>query len=312
MGKFMNNDNHNNLYTIAEAADKLGISTKTLRRWEETGRFTTTRTLGGQRRYSTEDIQILDAINHNIIGSSKDLLTPSQAGELLGVTPATIARWESEGKLNSFITSNNTYFLRSSLLAYAPKSLLTETEPTEPTTKPIPKPQLTPLPSTTPQPHSISSPLSRHDLKLIALNLMFTTTLLFGYHLITTVTDQKDKTPSPTGEVQGVSTSLDPKLNILKDLIDQTGNLNTAGSVRIGGQLTTPRFTLSPTTRPKQPVAGTLYFDMGKQTLEIYDGQTWYVLNPQLGSEPEFISPSPSPSSQPNSTTVTPLSSNLR
>jgi len=48
---------NNRLYTIAEAANTLGVSTKTLRRWDQRGRFVPTRTVGNQRRYTQEQIQ---------------------------------------------------------------------------------------------------------------------------------------------------------------------------------------------------------------------------------------------------------------
>lgn len=41
---------------IGEAAQMLGVSTKTLRRWEERGYITPYYTLGGQRRYEIEEI----------------------------------------------------------------------------------------------------------------------------------------------------------------------------------------------------------------------------------------------------------------
>ncbi|MFH2085369.1 MAG: MerR family DNA-binding transcriptional regulator [bacterium] len=104
------------LYTIQEVATKLGLSDKTLRRWEEAGRFTPSRTLGNQRRYSLEDIQILDAIKHGTINEQKDLLTTEQAGKLCGVSTATLGRWENAGKIHPFITSGNTYYPRTRLL----------------------------------------------------------------------------------------------------------------------------------------------------------------------------------------------------
>ncbi|MDJ0717901.1 MAG: helix-turn-helix domain-containing protein, partial [Prochloraceae cyanobacterium] len=36
-----------NLLTVKEAAELLGVSTKTIRRWEEEGKITATRTPGG-------------------------------------------------------------------------------------------------------------------------------------------------------------------------------------------------------------------------------------------------------------------------
>jgi len=52
----------NNSYTllsIRDAADRLGVSTKTLRRWEEQGQVIPQRTFGNQRRYTIEQIEQL-------------------------------------------------------------------------------------------------------------------------------------------------------------------------------------------------------------------------------------------------------------
>ncbi|MFH1244380.1 MAG: MerR family DNA-binding transcriptional regulator [bacterium] len=104
------------LYTINEVATRLNLSDKTLRRWEEAGRFSGSRTLGNQRRYSLDDLQILDALKHNVIREQKDLLSISQAATLCGVSPSTIDRWENEGKIHPFITSGNTYYPKARLL----------------------------------------------------------------------------------------------------------------------------------------------------------------------------------------------------
>lgn len=46
-------------YTIGQAAQQLGVSTDTLRRWERDGRIAPARTLKGHRRYTREDIEAL-------------------------------------------------------------------------------------------------------------------------------------------------------------------------------------------------------------------------------------------------------------
>jgi excisionase family DNA binding protein len=46
--------------SIHEAADYLGVSTKTLRRWESQGILTPERTPGNQRRYSLIQLQTFD------------------------------------------------------------------------------------------------------------------------------------------------------------------------------------------------------------------------------------------------------------
>ena len=46
-----------NLLSPAKAAQELGVSTDTLKRWEADKKIKATRTLGGHRRYSTVEIE---------------------------------------------------------------------------------------------------------------------------------------------------------------------------------------------------------------------------------------------------------------
>jgi excisionase family DNA binding protein len=43
-------------FTVSEAATVLGVSTGSVRRWSDQGRLETTRTPGGQRRFSQQQI----------------------------------------------------------------------------------------------------------------------------------------------------------------------------------------------------------------------------------------------------------------
>lgn len=45
-----------NLLTVSEAAELLGVSTKTIRRWDVEGRIKSTRTEGGHRRFLVSDL----------------------------------------------------------------------------------------------------------------------------------------------------------------------------------------------------------------------------------------------------------------
>lgn len=47
------------LLTSSEAARHVGVTVRTLHRWEEQGRITARRTLGGHRRYSRNDLNAL-------------------------------------------------------------------------------------------------------------------------------------------------------------------------------------------------------------------------------------------------------------
>ncbi|MBI4079165.1 MAG: MerR family DNA-binding transcriptional regulator, partial [Candidatus Levybacteria bacterium] len=70
--------------TIQEAASVLGISAKTLRRWDAQGKLTPIRTPGGQRRYSNEQLQ--KALGKNEEPEQKTKL----AQETIGSVPQTL------------------------------------------------------------------------------------------------------------------------------------------------------------------------------------------------------------------------------
>jgi putative resolvase len=55
MYKFVNQKE----FTVSEAAELLGVSAKTLRRWDEEGKLKPRRTEGNQRRYDLEDLRPL-------------------------------------------------------------------------------------------------------------------------------------------------------------------------------------------------------------------------------------------------------------
>ena len=47
--------------TVTEAADALGVSPKTILRWEAAGKITAIRTLGGHRRFVIEEVERVKA-----------------------------------------------------------------------------------------------------------------------------------------------------------------------------------------------------------------------------------------------------------
>ncbi|MFH2019570.1 MAG: MerR family transcriptional regulator [bacterium] len=279
------------LYTISEVAEKLNLNAKTLRRWEESGKFTPPRTLGGQRRYSLLDLQILDAIKHNTIPNSEDLLTIDQAASLFGVSPATISRWENDGRIHPLITAGITYYPRHRLLEKMSELVSSETsdrsfsasppppleEPITPPITPPFSPKLTPLPRSSSNSKTLNSNPNKaltqnfHTADFIA-NLTITLILLLTYHLIFNPTSSfRSSSSSPTpstpplsGLVQGSSTSRDPSLVLLDSILDKTGGLTTKSS------LTTPQLSLTPAAPPTSATPGTLYFDASSQTLKLF------------------------------------------
>jgi len=210
------------LYTIQEVATKLNLSDKTLRRWEEAGRFCSSRTLGNQRRYSIDDLQVLDAIKHGVVNEQKDLLTLVQASNLCGVSPTSIIRWENDGKIHPLITSGNTYYPRQKLVEKMEDLKTTNLEPVPSVANlasesvrnfAIPDKKLSPLPVPVPNIPGMSGP----TISPILTNMLITFILLISYHLLF---NQKPSAPiSPSnnvGSVQGVATTtLDPRVDDL-------------------------------------------------------------------------------------------------
>ncbi|MEI8233012.1 MAG: MerR family DNA-binding transcriptional regulator [bacterium] len=214
------------LYTIQEVATKLNLSDKTLRRWEEAGRFVSSRTLGNQRRYSLEDLQILDAIKHGTINEQKDLLNITQASKLCGVSPTTLLRWEENGKIHPIITSGNTYYPRQKLIEKMDelKKLYVEPAFTPPQSTPAP---IVPEPEHTvelePKPMAVANKTledvkpSKANLNLVFANILITLVLLTSYHLLFNRNVSKGPVSPQSGSVQGVSTvaAPDPRLDDL-------------------------------------------------------------------------------------------------
>ena len=225
-------------YTIQEVAAKLNLSDKTLRRWEEAGRFRSSRTLGNQRRYSIEDVQILDAIKHGTINSQSELLSLEQAANFCGVSKVTFSRWEDEGKIHPLITSGNTYYPRERLAAKL-SSLQTvpqvadDPRPTTydlqsnplvdvqsttynlqpPTTPPAPKLAPLPLPKST----TYDLQPTTYDLRPILTQTLITVLLLVVYHLVFN-SPSISISPSDQGSVQGAKTTAatpDPRIDDL-------------------------------------------------------------------------------------------------
>lgn len=272
------------LYTISEVAAKLGLATKTLRRWEETGKFVGSRTLGGQRRYSLADLQILDAIKHGTISGSSELLNLTQASALFGVTEATFIRWENEGKIHPLITAGDTYYPRSRLMVKLTE-LRPEPQVIEPRYEPISLPPLPPPPASSPLPpvksfiqpeiksqlpsnsrstipHSKRiSPLS--PILLLTLNLCTTVFAILLYHLLVYNRDSSPIVPQAQGQVQGSSTTNQASLTLLDSILEPNGNLKPKS-------LATASLSLIPSVPPTSAVPGALYFDAGSQTLKLF------------------------------------------
>lgn len=269
-----------NLYTVSEVAAKLNLSDKTLRRWEEAGRFRAERSLGNQRRYSVEDIQILDAIKHGTIPDQSDLLTLTQAAKHCGVAEVTLERWEREGKIHPFITVGKTYYPRHQLMHKLDE--LKADFPSPPDLPPVKPPLADPpvaLRWTKAPPVSLTQPdPGTFNLRAALFNILLTLILLTGYHLIFNQGASSPLSPTP-GSVQGATATSDPTLTLLKSILDPSGALTTTTlSARAG--VTAPTLTFTPTSAPSAPTPGTIYYDATSDAVKIYRKNAWSDLAP--------------------------------
>lgn len=303
-------------YTISEVADKLNISAKTLRRWEEAGRFTPPRTIGGQRRYSIEDLQILDAIKHGTIPQQSDLLSIQQTAALFGVTTQTITNWENQGKIHPFITAGKTYYSRTHLTDKIEELKQKTYEPPYITQRPNPIPtynfddyrqssvqptindikeelqQSAPIDVTAPvkkltnfqntkEPINTQSltPKSESISKTIATSII--TNLFITLALLFgyhQITNPTILKPSsvPNGEVQGSSTQSNPLDSLIKQILDSSGNFDTPGSISTTQSVSVGKSLTFAPSIAPNAVPGTIYFDAGTQSLKIYTGGKWH------------------------------------
>ncbi|TXH00441.1 MAG: MerR family transcriptional regulator [Candidatus Moraniibacteriota bacterium] len=266
----------NTTYSISDVATKIGISEKTLRRWEDAGRFVPARTIGNQRRYNMEDLQILDAIKHNVIPHQKDLLSLTLASQFLGSTEATLLRYVKEGKIQPFMTISHTYYPRHRLLPLLEEFKDKSPEPTLP---PVnvelpPTSQIQSLTHTQKTP-SLIPPSSTHRLLPYLIQFVITATLLTLYHLFFNQS-QLPLTPTPSNSIQGAATN--PSLRLLDDMLDPTtgGLTTTTLTSKLG--TTTPNLTLLPGIPPTSPIPGSLYYDGSDSTLKLFANDSWQTI----------------------------------
>ena len=94
------------IYTPKKAGQMLGVSTKTIRRWDEAGIIETLRTSGRQRRIpESEIIRIKERGSYSVVKNqpprsfTDKLCTPKKAGEMLNMTRKTLKKWDEKGKI---------------------------------------------------------------------------------------------------------------------------------------------------------------------------------------------------------------------
>ena len=103
------------LYTIQEASSLLGISPKTLRRWEETGKVKPIRTFGNQRRYSGGDIKKLERLI-NLRKARQEVIQERKAAMSAPVQNILSEQFVQTPSINSQVDSEPVFPIMSSQL----------------------------------------------------------------------------------------------------------------------------------------------------------------------------------------------------
>ncbi|MFC1654101.1 MerR family transcriptional regulator, partial [Patescibacteria group bacterium] len=286
-------------YTISEVSNILGVSSKTLRRWEKKGSVSPIRTLGNQRRYTETDIAILKQKlqkttpylpepTKKINAFSKDDLIAK-----LGITSNTINRWEKEGKIQ---TSQNESGKQYSL----PQGFDSTQQTTIPSKEKTPqKEEKQPEVENTKSQKSTPNDFLRYFVpSSVAVGIV-----IIFLILLSRVTNQQplpeersqagyfprpSSSPKYNQNTSGgdVGYFLGGKISIGSDegsisSLDQDGNLNLntgsasiAQDVTVGGALN-----LIPHSQPTNPQVGSIYLDQTTNQLAYFNGSEWIYLD---------------------------------
>ena len=299
-------------YSISEVAAILGISDKTLRRWEAKGSINPLRTLGNQRRYSEIDIAILKQRLKKItpyLPAPSQSVSPFTKDDLiakLGVSGQTVDRWQEMGRITPIATLGD---IKQTVFVPKVEEEPVKTPPTPELLTPdspllttdVPTPEFLPseaLAKDGPIP-STRGDKSPHWKRWLVPTALGAGLLIIFLLLFTRLNNQtplpdessqafvengtKGQHPASAGDIGyflGGTITIGSNEGTLSSL-DQYGNLNLNqgsaiinGDVSIGGQVN-----LIPHSQPEDPQMGSLYFDQSSKTLTYYDGSKWIYLD---------------------------------
>src|SRR3990167_7483994 len=278
------NKNNSPLVKIGDAARALGVSIKTLRRWEESGKISSLRTPGGTRLYSLESLDKPTAkVNY---------LSLREASEKLGVSERTVRRWAEAGKLTSFQTaSGQTAFSEgtiNNLLQTVTEDINTDsTQELLDKTKDAPhfedNIELPQIPSySAPIPVVVSSSKKPFISKSrILTGTLFSTLILSLVVIGTTISNFKTVTVPTSKQVLAALTgptflevNSDTQINgalAIKGSLINSGASTLTGAVSLGNVLNLGNLSSDPTTATN----GATYYNTTSNKLRCYINGSW-------------------------------------
>lgn len=272
------------VYTIKDAAQALGIHPKTLRRWEEKGKFIPGRTLGNQRRYSDKDLTLLAKLKAGelVPEAQTRILNLEQAATKLNVSTATVQRWTKAGKLR--IAVNNQ--LEPGYAEAEIKTLLQS-----PSQKIQKQPET--IQETLPAQFKGSSLLFKYaGLAGLALGLGIITYLLFKPEPIVSPAVLGEQTSTVDIALPRTAQFLDGRITLglnTGDLffVDASGNTYIKNNALVEQMLFTRSLQLLPSTPPNENQIGQMFVDQESGNLKYFDGLEWINLNHSASTSAE-------------------------
>lgn len=268
------------VHTIKDAARALGIHPKTIRRWEEKGKFIPRRTLGNQRRFNNTDLKLLAQIKAGALLSlpAPRLLTAAEAAAKLQISQITLERWTKAGKLKIRVDDQlQPRYLETDIRAILQGPSLKVTEEK--------------IPPELPSRSVLVGKPTRGNLIVKYAGIAAAAVLLLAVWLLIS---RPDRIASPAileNQPQTVDLALPRLAQFLDGRItlglatgdlfyaDSTGNIYAKNSALIGQSLSTRQLQLLPGPPPDQGQIGQLYVDQTSGNLKYFDGIDWIDLN---------------------------------
>jgi len=273
----------NKKYSISQTAQLLNLHPKTLRRWENTGKFTSKRTLGNQRRYSQKDINQLQQIKSGQSPTppkQTQLFNLNQTAAKLGVSPATVQRWTKQGKFPPSTTKANISYYSMEQI----KKLQSRQAPVLKSTSPPPPP---PSPSLSPSESTPRQKLLKYlSLGSISLSICIVIFLFIQSRqnqIASPTVEQLEDLQSANMILPQVGSFLNGRITIGSDsgdlsFLDDKGNFYAKNTALIEEGIKSKTITFIPTVTPIQQI-GRQYVDRSTGDLMYFDGANWISLN---------------------------------